>query len=888
MGAMLRLPGLLFFASGAAGLVYQVVWMRHAALHLGGTTAAAGTVVATFLGGLALGSFWGGRVVDRAIRTRRPGFGFRAYGTLEIAIGLYALAFEPLLSGLSSAVGRAYGAGDDGGGGFLVLRALVCAALILPPTAAMGATLPILARHVAGLGGDAGRGTAMLYTLNTLGGVVGAAAAGWLLLPAVGLRATTFTAAALNGLVGLAAILAARGTPQDAPPSGSPAPEAPSWIFPAYAVSGFAALACEMAWTRGLVLALGSSVYSFSLTLASFILGLGLGGAAGTWASRRLKDPILVFGLLQAGVALCTVATVPILEQLPLVMMEVVASAKGFGSVMAVQAGLAALVVAFPAFLMGAMFPFLCSLALGSKDAVGAAVGRLYSWNTVGAILGALAGSFLLLPWQGIPGTLAVAAAVNVGVASFALWKRPGGKRSVAVVVLAGGLLIVAASPGWDLALVSTTPVLYGERFINESRIHAKPLADVVRDSSQIIYSRWDSCGLVTVHQRGNLRTLRINGKADASTEDDMATQILTAHLPLMLHPAPQEAFVIGLGSGATAAAALRHPVTSVDVVELLPAVVEASQFFDETLGPWRTDPRVKISVSDARTHARYTRRRYDVIAAEPSNLWLSGMATLFTREQFQRYRDLLNPGGIVCQWVHAYRLPQADFAAVLTTFRSVFPESALWEVSIGGDYLLVGTTGPTLDFDGFRRRFEQPKVAAELRKYGLPSAEALLRHWIGGPTMVEGLSRNARPITDDDCHVEYTAPRGLLQDSRTEILEALDGFRESSAETLRGAPDPAAGRWGRRLLASAVRAAGREGALSALQRLEGAMALNSGDPAMPMVVDGITRRVYQSAAGQFRRGNVEVARTLFERIPKESPVYEEAQRAAQRLSGKP
>jgi hypothetical protein len=199
-----------------------------------------------------------------------------------------------------------------------------------------------------------------------------------------------------------------------------------------------------------------------------------------------------------------------------------------------------------------------------------------------------------------------------------------------------------------------------------------------------------------------------------------------------------------------------------------------------------------------------------------------------------------------------------------------------------------VGTTGPTLDFDGFRRRFEQPKVAAELRKYGLPSAEALLRHWIGGPTMVEGLSRNARPITDDDCHVEYTAPRGLLQDSRTEILEALDGFRESSAETLRGAPDPAAGRWGRRLLASAVRAAGREGALSALQRLEGAMALNSGDPAMPMVVDGITRRVYQSAAGQFRRGNVEVARTLFERIPKESPVYEEAQRAAQRLSGKP
>src|SRR5574341_1142970 len=207
-----------------------------------------------------------------------------------------------------------------------------------------------------------------------------------------------------------------------------------------------------MAWTRGLILALGSSVYSFSLTLASFIFGLGLGGAAGMWGSRRAKDPILIFGLLQAGVAACTVATVPILEQLPLVMMEVVASARGFGAVMAVQAGLAALVVALPAFLMGAMFPFLCSLALGSKDAVGAAVGRLYSWNTIGAILGALAGSFLLLPWRGIPGTLQVAAGLNVGVAAFAFWKRPAGAKAAAPIVLAGGLLVVAVSPGWDLA----------------------------------------------------------------------------------------------------------------------------------------------------------------------------------------------------------------------------------------------------------------------------------------------------------------------------------------------------------------------------------------------------------------------------------------------------
>jgi spermidine synthase len=643
-----------------------------------------------------------------------------------------------------------------------------------------------------------------------------------------------------------------------------------------------------MAWTRGLVLALGSSVYSFSLTLAAFILGLGLGGAAGTWGTRRGKDPVLIFALLQAGVAIFTVATVPILERLPLVMMDVVASAKSFGAVLAVQAGLAALVVALPAFLMGAMFPFLCSLALGSRDAVGAAVGKLYSWNTVGAILGALLGSFLLLPWRGIPGTLLFAAALNVLVAAYAFSQRPTGGKIVPAIVLGGGILIVILVPGWDLALVSTTPVLYGERFINESKLHSKPLADVLRDSNQILYSRWDGGGLVTVHQKGTLRTLRINGKADASTEDDMATQILTAHLPLLLHAAPQDALVVGLGSGATVAAALRHPIRSVDVVELLPAVVEASGFFEEATGPWRNDPRVKVSISDARTHARFTSRRYDVIAAEPSNLWLSGMAALFTREQFQRYRDLLNPGGVVCQWVHAYRLPRADFAAVLATFRSVFPACTLWEVSIGGDYLLVGATGDPPEAEGFRRRFDVPAVTDHLRRWGIPSADALLRDWIGGPPMIEGLSRNAREITDDDCHVEYTAPRGLVHDSRMEILEALDNLRESSKETLRGGPDPAPGRWGRRLLASAVWTAAKEGPTAALLRLEGAMALNAGDPALPTVLDSLTRRAFLHAAGLFRKGDVAGAKALFERIPKQSAIYEDAQRQVQKLSGRP
>ncbi|MBI3857963.1 MAG: hypothetical protein HY293_19970 [Planctomycetes bacterium] len=532
------------------------------------------------------------------------------------------------------------------------------------------------------------------------------------------------------------------------------------------------------------------------------------------------------------------------------------------------------------------MFPFLCRLALGSEESVGAAVARLYSWNTVGGILGALAGSFLLLPWRGIPGTILFAAGLNVILAAYAFSERPGAWKGVPPLTLAGGILLLLLVPGWDLALVATTPVLYGQRYFTESRSQGKPLATILRESNRIIYSKWDSCGLVTVHDAGKLRTLRINGKADASTEDDMATQILTAHLPLILHPAAREALVIGLGSGSTVAAALRHPVEAVEVVELLPAVVEASKFFEETVGPWRTDPRLRLVIGDARTHVRFTPRRYDVIAAEPSNLWLSGMATLFTREQFRRYRELLKPGGIVCQWVHAYRLPKADFAAVLATFHQVFPRSFLWEVSIGGDYLLVGMTGELPDYQGVRRRFETPAVAGQLKQWGRPTVEGLLRDWIGGTEMIDALTLKARLISDDDCHVEYSAPRGLLQDSRMETLEALDLLRESYVESLPGAPDPRAGRRGRRMLASAVRAAPTEGASAAFALLEGALVFDAGDPALAVVLDSLSRRAFLHAAGLARRGELEAARDLFRRIPRESPIYEDAKRALERLGG--
>jgi spermidine synthase len=862
--------------------------MRVAALHLGGTAAAAGTVVATFLGGLALGSVAGGKWADRALASRPAEFGLRAYVVLELVIGAYALAVGPLLSALSGALGGLYGEAGDRSGLFLAARALVCAVVLFPPTAAMGATLPILARAAAAAAEDPARTAGKLYAVNTLGGVLGAAAAGWALLPVAGLFAATAVGAALNAAAaGLALTLrrlpAAR--PAEAQAAASPCP---AWIFPAYAASGFAALVCEIAWTRGLVLSLGSSVFAFSLVLAAFILGLGLGGVGGArWASRT-SDPLGAFAVLELAVALLAAASITFLEKLPLAMMKAVASVSSFEATLGVQAGLAAAVVSVPAACLGAMFPLLCRLAVRTPEATGAAVARLYSWNTAGSILGALAGSFVLLPWRGVPGSLRAAAAVNVAVAALAFWKRPAGGKVAAPAALALGLAAVLLVPGWDLALVSTTPVLYGERYVLDSAAAGRSLSESVRGSSEVVYHRWDALGLVTVHRsRGGSLSLRVNGKTEATDRQDMAVQLLVAHVPLLLHRDPKEVLVVGLGSGATASAPLRHPIRTLDVVELSPGVVGASALFESAVGPWSRDSRVNLFVADARTHVRFTGRRYDVIVAEPSNLWISGMGTLFTREQFERYRSRLNPGGVVAQWVHAYRLPRKDFAAVLATFRGVFPRCTLWEFTIGGDYLMLGADGEGADFGTLRRRFEAEAVSGHLRPWGIDSAESLLRSWIAGPEAVRRLSEGAREITDDFCHVEYSAPRGLVREDRAEILAALDTVRGLAAGGLEGAPDPAPGREARRFLVEAVRRAHTGSLRDAFERLREAASRDPGDPALAGASAEFSRLAFERAFAAHARGDLPGALGLLALIPESSEDAAEARGWIQFLEGR-
>jgi spermidine synthase len=729
---------LFFFASGLSALVYQVVWTRAAGLALGNTPAAVGTVVAVFMAGLAIGSAWAGRSAHR----------FRAlrlYGILEIAIGLFGLAVPWLFRAASHVQAAAYGTP------LFAPAGLLCSALILlPATVLMGATFPLLVQH-------AGRAEAAggLYAANSLGAALGALGAGLLLVPRIGYAATTGIAVALNVAIGLAAVR--RGGSAAAPsevPAAPPLSRAEKSAVAVYALSGFAALAAEMAWTRALVLSLGSTVYAFSLILAGFILGLALGAALAARRIARLRDPLRAAALLQVLIAAWGALLVWLLADLPIRMGDVIVVFKErFLLLQLAEAAVVLGLVLPPAALMGAVLPV--AMAVFPADRAARTAGRLYAANSLASIAGTLGASFLLLPALGLDWTLRAVCGVNLAAALVAAGRRPG-RLGLAAGAVALALFLV---PRWDLSLAASGTYLVAPMLGDED----SELELARRHPIEAAY--WDAFGLVSVHRVPGGRALRVNGKTDASSNaGDMPAQVLIAQIPMLLHPDPRDVLVIGLASGVTLASAQAHGPRSADCVEISPAMVLATSHFADTNRGALSRPGTRILVQDGRTHVRYADRRYDVIVSEPSNLWVSGMANLFTRDFFREVRARLAPGGVFAQWIHIYKLSPDDVRGLLRTFREEFTGAHLFEMNPLGDYLMVALPGPSrprwADLEARAGRLE---VAGMLRSAGIADATALAATHVMGPEEMLRAGAAGRVLTDDDCWIEYTAPRSML-----------------------------------------------------------------------------------------------------------------------------
>jgi spermidine synthase len=664
----------------------------------------------------------------------------------------------------------------------------------------MGATLPVLAQVAAPDPATAGSRVGRLYAANTAGAVLGAASAGFLLLPVLGALATNRLAALVNLAIGTTAILVGRATrrgwvmgppPPRRPRSArgtvpSPLPSAPErWAVPAalgtIMLAGSLAMVYQVAWNRALGLVLGSSTYAFTVTLTTVLLGLAGGSAlAARWVDR-LAAPGLALGVVQVLTGVTAFAGLVGLAEAPYLFVRLFTATGGrHAGVVALQFLIAAGLILLPALLAGAVLPLCVRLAATGGLPVAALVGNLYGLNAFGAIVGSVMARFLLVPRTGIRGALVFAILVNLLLAAALGLACPGPRRrlarglAVVAPLLAVGLVLSA--PTWKASVMASGVAVNAPRLARLNRAAFRYFRD---ETVRLLFYREGITTTVSVELLGEKLSLHVDGKADASTSPvDMPTQVLLGHLPALIHPGPQDVLLIGLGSGITAGAILRHPVRALTVVELEPAVVRASRFFDTVSHRPLEDPRTRLVANDARNHLLLTRDRYDLIVSEPSNPWMAVAATLFTQEFFAQIRDRLTPGGVFGQWLQLYSLAPDIVQTVVATFQAVFPHAAMFRTATG-DTILLGSTAPfRIDPDGLRRRASEARVRADLARAGVSGPADLgarIALDLGDATRFAG----AAPVnTDDNGRVEFAAPRTLYVDAVAENLRRLEAAR--------------------------------------------------------------------------------------------------------------
>jgi spermidine synthase len=792
----------LFFLSGACGLVYEVLWCRQLGLIFGNTVQSLSAVLTAFMAGLALGSYLAGRLCHRL---KRP---LLAYGILELCIGAYCAALPWLFSDHGPIV-PVYRTlyGETGSGSLSIVRFAISLVLLLIPTTFMGATLPVLSQYLSGIKTSLGRTVGALYAVNTFGAVAGAAATGFFLLPNFGKSQTNWIAVGCNVMLGVLAInLGLRQTlgllpavPANAQKSQEPSAQSPEPIsaavkmtVAAFAITGFAGMATQIAWTRAISLSTGSSTYAFSLIVSVFILGLSLGGA---WAARvapKTLDPLALLAKILLVIGLLGLAISVLLGIGPILFFFLLAwsSQSSWWVLLVAEAFGIGLIILLPTFLMGATLPLTMQVAARYRESAGRTVGTIYAVNTIGAILGSFLGGLVLLPLLTIQYTLVVAALMYaipglllMGMISGVENRKPRFLALALVVVVAG---LVCVQP-WDGKIMSSgVYLLYDPRAIQLARdFHLLDALPNLNKGRELLYYKEGASATVAVVEldtpKGKDLMLSVGGKPDASSRGDMSTQIGLTLIPEMLHEkGPEDVLVIGLGSGVSVGAALApESVKRVDVVEMSPEVVEASEKFHAynelsyvPTRPWLQTPKVELLINDGRNHLLLTSRRYDVIASEPSNPWMAGVGNLFTREAFELTRSCLKPGGIMCQWVHSYRLEQTDFHSIIRTFIDVYPYAQFWNVG-DGDYLLIGSeTSLIQPLERLRARLREPKVAGWLSKVHYDNEAEFLSCYLVDRVFMDEMTDPARTHTrvhtDDNMLLEFSAPRSLYSPVRT------------------------------------------------------------------------------------------------------------------------
>jgi spermidine synthase len=791
-GSRFLIPCLLLFAgSGCAALIYEIVWFQLLELVIGSSGVSLGLLLASYMGGLCLGSV----LLARMVSSRQHPL--RVYAFLELGIaafGIAALYATPL-------VGRAYAAGPVSGTAGLILRGFVAAACLVPPTVLMGASLPAMARWVETTR-EGVSWLGLLYSANVAGAVSGCVLAGFYLLRLYDMRIATYAAALLNvAVAGLALLLASRA-PRRPDASRvetlrpSRAPGAPL-VYAAIALSGLTALGAEVVWTRLLSLLLGGTVYTFSIILAVFLLGLWAGSGAGAYLARRVAHPRWALAgcqtLLASAIAWTAFTLAYVLPYWPVDPWLSLSPWANFDLDLA-----RCIRTILPATLLwGASFPLGLAAAAAEGEDPARLSGRIYAINTAGSIIGALGFSLVFIPELGTRGSqelLIWVAAASAGAALIAaslvmndarrMWF--GGGAAAGLLALAWALASTVADIPWQAVAYGRriAPILHDSGGAGDAQAGPLYLGEGINSS-------------VVITKVGSQRFFYVSGKSEASTAPlDMRLQRMMGNLPALLHRQPRSVLIVGFGAGVTAGSFVPYPeVQNIVVCELESLIPPASDryFGDENKHVLR-DSRTRVINDDARHYILTAPEKFDVITTDPIHPWVKGTSTLYSKEYYELVKSHLNPGGVVTQWLPIYESNEETVKTELATFFSVFPTATVWSNYFQGDgydLVLLGRDDPTpIDADALQQRLNQPSykgVAESLAEVEFHSVVDLLASYTGRAQDLVPFLAGTTVNDDRNLRLQYLAGLGLNSIQSPKIYRDLLEYRRFPQDLIVG-----------------------------------------------------------------------------------------------------
>lgn len=807
LGFLKHLVFLCFFLSGLTSLLYELTWTRLLRLTFGSSVIAITIVISTFFGGLALGSFLFGRL---SVKIKNP---FLFYGFIELIIGLYALLIPFILSKISLFYTALFL--DENSPLFIhiLIRILFSSLTLGLPTILMGGTLPLITRFMVRSREALGKEGGTLYAVNTLGAVCGTLLTGFLLIPSQGVKGSTLIGAILNlfiffTILALNFILKEKVKPLEEEPGSlemAPPPVAPKtgfekghWIILLLAaLAGFTSLSYEVVWSRTLSLILGSTVYGFAIILTAFLVGLALGSLVISRFLNRIKRPLAWFAIVQIVLAFTVFLGACIFPLLPYWTYKLIASRVQSGKILSVQFIVSFSITILPTLCMGMAFPLALKALTSRVRLAGRAIGALYGFNTVGAILGSFVAGFFLIPLLTPGTTLVVMVFINflIGIAAFFLGEdRLLPRGIVFIITLVLMLFVPAFSPKWDPSVMTSQTF---ENFLDPEAMPpinnpAEYEGIIVKAKGRLIYYKEGLTTMVTIHERQGRYALRNDGLGQASVpvpgkqRSLSSIDILLALLPSLFCPSLDSALVVGLGGGTTVKAVNAFPYKAIDVVELEPIVQDAMEKMCAPDGNPLDDPRVELFFNDARNFLLLTQKKYDMITSQPSHPWIPGASNLFTKDFLEIGKKKLKEGGVFCQWINLFSIDVDCVKSLVSTFASVFPQYLAFRSAgrnpIDFSLLFIGFNGePDLDVDLIQKRFQIPEAMRLCQTQGIGDIFSVFAIFVWGNKQGSQFAIDSAINTDDNAYIEVTIPDKIFYtlENLPVVLRGIDAFRE-------------------------------------------------------------------------------------------------------------